>query len=445
MEERKGLFGGINLTWPKVIIFAIFAGIYTAVMAIIPQAKDTSFADITISFEVWILFGIIIIMNSKSNLDSALKCFVFFLISQPLVYLIQVPFTILGWKILGYYRYWFIWTILTIPMGFIGYYMKKDRWWGLLILTPMLVLLGGHLSSFINQAGYDFPHHILSAIFCVITLLIYPIAIFNNKKIKTVGIIISILIIAVATFLGFHNKIQYNTTLLINGEKDVFDETYKVYIEDSNMGKVYIEFNENIEEYMLNASFDKTGKTKLTIESPSGKKQEYDLDVKANTYTIEKINDEEEKEININENMTDNEIQDAVRYDEGESYFKNDMVIEVVDSGDGINYTFNYKKYTFDAIYTEDNWKIIDSYKIKNRNDITLICQELIKIHPIHSADLKSFRTAEDLAQEWINHNIAYRLLPDDSEFKLNAKDVDLDPKDEGKGLVEMYKDRTGK
>ena len=74
------LFGGINLTWRKVIIAAVIAGVITAVIAIIPQLRYTSFIGITVTFEVWVLFGIIIIMNSKSNLDSALKCFVFFLL-----------------------------------------------------------------------------------------------------------------------------------------------------------------------------------------------------------------------------------------------------------------------------------------------------------------------------------------------------------------------------
>lgn len=88
----KKLFGEIDFTWKKLIVFAILAGVYTAVMALIPITKDTSFRDIAIHFEVWILFGIIIICNSKSSKDSALKCFIFFLISQPLVYLLQVPF-----------------------------------------------------------------------------------------------------------------------------------------------------------------------------------------------------------------------------------------------------------------------------------------------------------------------------------------------------------------
>ena len=65
----KKLFGGLNITWLKLIIFAVAAAIYTAVVAIIPITRDTSFRDITATFEVWILFGIIIIMNSKSALS----------------------------------------------------------------------------------------------------------------------------------------------------------------------------------------------------------------------------------------------------------------------------------------------------------------------------------------------------------------------------------------
>ena len=76
IKAIKKLFGGINLTWPKLIISAVAAGVLTAVIAIIPIFQNTSFFTITVTFEVWILFGIINIMNSKSNLDSALKCFV---------------------------------------------------------------------------------------------------------------------------------------------------------------------------------------------------------------------------------------------------------------------------------------------------------------------------------------------------------------------------------
>ena len=92
MKYIKKLFGEVNMTWPKVIIFAVVTAIYTALINQVPFFKYTSFRDIAISFECWILFAIIIIVNSKSGLDSALKTFVFFLISQPLIYLIEVPF-----------------------------------------------------------------------------------------------------------------------------------------------------------------------------------------------------------------------------------------------------------------------------------------------------------------------------------------------------------------
>ena len=78
----------------------------------VPVAKDTSFTDLTVTFEVWILFGILIITNSKSAKDSAFKCFIFFLISQPLIYLVQdvVNHSKL---FLTYYKNWIPLTIAT--------------------------------------------------------------------------------------------------------------------------------------------------------------------------------------------------------------------------------------------------------------------------------------------------------------------------------------------
>ena len=291
MSKIKKLFGGIDLTWIKVIIFAFVAGVYTAIMALLPVAKDTSFADITISFEVWILFGIIIIMNSKSPMDSALKCFVFFLISQPLVYLIQVPFSYLGWGIFGYYKYWFIWTLLTLPMGFIGYYMKQNKWWGLLILTPVLLFLGlYHYSMFLSLTRFYFPHHLLSTIFCFVTLLIYPICIFDNKNVRNAGIIISVLIILSMSIFAIINKNVYNTTVFVNGGDSgaVFDDTYNVYLEDDSYGNVKIEYDDAIEDYMVNAEFIKGGKTDLILEDSKGNKTTYEIIIDYSSIDVSK-------------------------------------------------------------------------------------------------------------------------------------------------------------
>ena len=284
----KKLFGGITLTWKKVILFAIVAGIYTAVMALLPAAKDTSFADITISFEVWILFGIIIIMNSESSKDSALKCFVFFLISQPFVYLIQVPFSSLGWGIFGYYKYWFIWTLLTIPMGFIGYYMKQGKWWGLLILTPVLLLLGFHYSRFFALTRYYFPHHLLSAVFCAITLLVYPKRIFDNRKVQNTGIVISVLIILCASAFALIHRNVYNTTVLVNGGSAgaIFDDTYSAFLEDDSFGKVHIDYNAQIEDYMVNAEFIQGGRTELILADSAGNQTVFELNIGYSSFDI---------------------------------------------------------------------------------------------------------------------------------------------------------------
>ncbi len=290
MKKIKKLFGEINLTWTKLIIYGIIAGAYTAIMSLIPALKDTSFHDIAVTFEVWILFGIIIIMNSKSAGDSALKCFVFFLISQPLVYAIQVPFSNLGFGIFGYYKYWFIWTILTIPMGFIGYYIKRDKWWGMLILMPMILFLGvGSYYLYLQETMFNFPYHLLTTLFCVVTMLLYPVCVFKNKKNKLISFTISTLIIIVLTILAFANRKIYNATLIASGsiENITFDENCNVYLE-KDLGEVYIKYEEGIEDYLIEGNFRKAGKTNLILIDENGNKTAFEIDIKNDTCSVNK-------------------------------------------------------------------------------------------------------------------------------------------------------------
>ena len=289
----KKLFGGINMTWKKVILFAILCGVYTGVMALIPATKDTSFRDISISFEWWILFAILIIFNSKTPLDSALKVFVFFLISQPLVYLVQVPFSPDGFGLFRYYPAWFEWTLLTFPMAFVGHYMKRDKWWGLLILAPMLLFLGFHYFGFFGEAVHFFPNHLLSALFCAVTLIVYPLFIFRDKRIRIAGLILSILILIAASVYGVLDQRShtYDTSLLSSGGEICavdYDDSYKVYLEDPSFGDVHIGYEENIESYLVYASFKKTGDTVLVLEAPTGEKYYYDLSVERDSYTVRK-------------------------------------------------------------------------------------------------------------------------------------------------------------
>ena len=114
-------------------------------------------------------------------------------------------------------------------------------------------------------------------------------------------------------------------------------------------------------------------------------------------------------------------------------------------SEDGKNYVFNYGEEEYSAIRWEEHWKIIDSYKIVNTTDMVYICQALIDEYPIHGVDMTSFRTADDMAYEWVQHNIAYEYLPEDNTWRNKAKDVDFNPEDQGKSFIEIYEERTGK
>ena len=110
---------------------------------------------------------------------------------------------------------------------------------------------------------------------------------------------------------------------------------------------------------------------------------------------------------------------------------------------DGTHFHFTYHDQLFRAEYMPDNWKIFDSYRITNNRDMIIICQALSDLHPIPSADHSGFRTAEDMAYEWHQHNLAYFLLPDEMKWKSNAKDVDLNPEDQGKNLIDFIIDRS--
>ena len=282
----KKLFGGINLTWKKLIIFAVLAGSYTALMALIPATKDTSFRDIAIMFEWWILFGIIIISNSENPLDSALKSFVFFLVSQPLVYLIQVPFSGMGWRIFGYYRYWFYWTIACLPMGFIGYYIKKKNWLSVLILSPMIVALVFLGLGYINSAIESFPHHLLSGIACFLFIIIIVLSLFDNKKHRIVSFAVALITTGVILILNngigdskfetYRNLESYGITIVgkaeiitTTGNKEGSvelirqeDGTYNVKLTGWNSGKYSFTIgDEDNNEYRFEFYYDKEGKT----------------------------------------------------------------------------------------------------------------------------------------------------------------------------------------
>ena len=107
-------------------------------------------------------------------------------------------------------------------------------------------------------------------------------------------------------------------------------------------------------------------------------------------------------------------------------------------SDDSEHYSFEYGGITYTAEFQGNSWRIYDSYRIMNHEDMLLICQALTAEHPIPTADGKGNRSIEDLAHEWDQHNFAFTLLPEGSEWKERARHVDLNPEDQGKELMDF-------
>ena len=57
------VYGGIDLTWPKVIVLAVGCAIASAMFLLVPIFKNTSFERAGLCFEAWIFFAVFIIEN----------------------------------------------------------------------------------------------------------------------------------------------------------------------------------------------------------------------------------------------------------------------------------------------------------------------------------------------------------------------------------------------
>ena len=229
------LFGGLNMTWPKVIIMAVIAGIYTAMMAAWVPAT-CSFHDISVTAEAWVPLALIIMLNCKGPLESALKTFVFFLISQPLVYLFQVPFNEMGWELFGYYRYWFFITLFTFPAAFIGWYVKKNNLLAALILSPILVYLVYQGIAYVITLRHEFPHHLISAIYCFLIIPILIFGLFSDKKPILLSFAISVAAVIALFFLKWNapGSEFLSANVLLASETYELDSSWSASVEDES-------------------------------------------------------------------------------------------------------------------------------------------------------------------------------------------------------------------
>jgi hypothetical protein len=266
------LYGGLNMSWPMVILFAVGVALLTAVFLIVPVFEGTSFERMGVTFEAWIFFAVIIMANCRKPLEAALKTFVFFLISQPLIYLFQVPFSYMGWQLFNYYGYWFRLTLLTFPAAFVGWYINRKNWLSVLIFAPVLALLGSLAFDTGSACVHHFPHLLLATLFCLLQIALYITVFFTDVRKKAVGIVIPlIVIIAMAATASRVNVAQAQS---LPGEVQ-FSEEADIRVEDSSVAEVRITMPEEGIVYIV---AHKRGSTDFVI-TDAGQEYRYTVEI----------------------------------------------------------------------------------------------------------------------------------------------------------------------
>ncbi len=258
MKKLENLFTNTEINYKKLLIYSISCGIITGVIALLKPLKNTSIYNIAVCYEIWIFLAMYIILNSKTAKESATKTFIFFLISQPLCYLIQVPFYKDGFGIFIYYKYWFMMTLLTIPGAFIAYYTKKENILSMIILSIANSLLILELYEHLKTLITTFPYQLLAVLFIIFEVIFFIKILFKNKK-KQIIMYIIFLLLAISLFAFMHIRTNNKNNNFI-GIYELEEDKYKV-----------IEVDKNVEVKLINksivASTKKEGEYIIKIEN----------------------------------------------------------------------------------------------------------------------------------------------------------------------------------
>ena len=204
------LFGGLKMGWPAVILFAVAAGVYTGAVNSVPALDNTSFIDIAVSFEWWIVFAVVIATNCGKPWESALKIFAFFVISQPLVFAVEVALRSIDAQMAWYYyaTNWGPKTLLTLPGGFLAYYVKDRRLVGGLVMgltVAAQVMLG---VSYLAATLIAPPRHLLSAVFCFGSAVVMLLCAQKSRRNRVVALAVAAaLFVAAGVWLQLSGRV----------------------------------------------------------------------------------------------------------------------------------------------------------------------------------------------------------------------------------------------
>ena len=207
----------IKMTWPVVVIAAVVVGVLIGLIMVPKCLVGTSFRQAGINIEFWIFAAMIVISGCEKPLEAGIKTFVFFLISQPLIYLVQVPFASLGWHIFDYYPRWGIITLLTLPGGVLAWYVRKDNLLSVLIISVANGLLCMMLAQYMPILMHEFPRLLVACIFIAVQIVVYCLVFFKNRRNRILVTVIAVLLLIVMCFYYERQqeelRNEYSTTL----------------------------------------------------------------------------------------------------------------------------------------------------------------------------------------------------------------------------------------
>ena len=260
------------MTWPRLIIFAVISGIVTALIAMLVP-DGCSVKQIAVTFEAWIVLAIIIVVNCEKPLEAACKTFVYFLISQPLVYLIQVPFVEDGWGLFRFYGYWFCWTLATFPVAYIAWYIKRDDWIGAVIHSVALVALIWFGTGYLKQLIGNFPQYLLATLFCFGMVPVLILAVHRQKAARLIASVIAaaaLFVFGILTFAG-NNPNAYSFSIGLDENQYPVSEGWTAELEDPENGTVELRNGEGVISPAVYLEFkDYTKNTNVILRDPDG-------------------------------------------------------------------------------------------------------------------------------------------------------------------------------
>jgi len=241
MKTLKKIFLETEMTWKRVIVFSLVCGIVTGLLMLPDFLDDTSLQMPGISYEFWIFFALYIALNCDKPFEAGLKTFVGFVISQPVIYLAQVPFSEYGWQLMRYYPSWIIPTILTFPGGAVAWFTKKGNLLSAFILSIANAILCTFLPFSVSTVIESFPHMLLTTLFMAGEILVFTLLLLPKKRERVLAFAIAAIVLAIFTWKTVTPSQAYSTYTVMGLEGDAPFEViseeplFQVSIDGENM------------------------------------------------------------------------------------------------------------------------------------------------------------------------------------------------------------------